>query len=346
MTSGDARRVAAGWVQDRGRHQAGFVGAYLAGSILDLPDGAPLPDTSDVDVNVVVEDGAPVPGRYKVVVDGVLVEVSTFPRVAVATPEAVLGHYHLAGGFRRPGLLADPTGHLDVIRVVVEREFAADEWVRRRCMHARDRIVAQVDALDVDGPWHDIVLAWLFATGVTAHVPLVAALRNPTVRRRYAAVRPVMEEAGHGQAYAGLLSLLGVDRLDASRVEAHLEAVAATFDVVAAVLGESGHVARYPFGTDLTRVARALSIDGSRTLIADGMAREAAFWIAVTGARCLHVLAAEAPALLPAHAPAFRAVTDDLGLASPDHVRQRAEAVRACLPGLWEVAMAITGGRR
>ena len=55
---GDAKSIARRWVEDEAAGSPGFVGAYLAGSVLDLPDDAPLPETSDLDVNVVVAEGA------------------------------------------------------------------------------------------------------------------------------------------------------------------------------------------------------------------------------------------------------------------------------------------------
>lgn len=55
-------------------------------------------------------------------------------------------------------------------------DFAAPRWVRRRCAHAEARIRAGLDAARATAPWPDRVLRWLFATGVSTHVLLTAAL--------------------------------------------------------------------------------------------------------------------------------------------------------------------------
>ncbi|MDF2744788.1 MAG: hypothetical protein K0S88_6166, partial [Actinomycetia bacterium] len=130
------------------------------------------------------------------------------------------------------------------------------------------------------------MLAWLFPTGVTTHVLLTAGLRNPTVRLRYLAART-------------LLTLLGCAELPRERVERHLTAMTAAFDTAAAV-------------------------DGSRDLVGRGHHREAVFWIAATYARCLAILASDAPAAAPGHTPGFVELLGDLGIASPADLGRRA----------------------
>ncbi|MEG6590270.1 hypothetical protein [Paenibacillus barengoltzii] len=84
------------------------------------------------------------------------------------------------------------------------------------------------------------VLGWLFPTGVTTHVLLTAALRNPTIRLRYLRAREVLEAYGHREVYAELLQLLGCTQLTARRTEAHLKVLERTFDTAAADTPEEG----------------------------------------------------------------------------------------------------------
>ena len=132
----DAKGIARSWVLDQGQHIPGFDGAYFAGSVNWLTDDDRLPPTSDLDINVVIGDGSVPATRYKLIRDGVLLEISELPLDLLRTSEQVLGHFALAGGFRVPGVILDPTGHLTTLQSAVSAEFAAPAWVRRRCEHA------------------------------------------------------------------------------------------------------------------------------------------------------------------------------------------------------------------
>jgi hypothetical protein len=61
------------------------------------------------------------------------------------------------------------------------------------------------------------VTAWLFATGVTTHVLLVAGLKNPTVRQRYVATRELLADYGRVDFYETLLELLGCAQMSRAR---------------------------------------------------------------------------------------------------------------------------------
>src|SRR3982750_1720547 len=108
----DAREVARAWGAGEGSTVPGFAGAYFAGSANWLAEDALLPATSDLDVNLVVSAEATTGSRTKLVWREVLIEITSLPIEQIRSPEVVLGDYHLAGGFRTPSVIADPTGHL------------------------------------------------------------------------------------------------------------------------------------------------------------------------------------------------------------------------------------------
>ena len=110
----------------------------------------------------------------------------------------------------------------------------------------------------------------------------------------------------------------------------------AAFDAAAAVAATP-----FPFSSDITPAARPVAVDGSRDLIDRGHHREAVFWIAATYARCLAILASDAPAVAPGHTPAFEELLGDLGVASPADLVRRAGKVRGFLPRLGRVAETI-----
>lgn len=337
MNIGTARAAAADWVMRHAVRQDGFCGAYFSGSTVGRPDDAELPASSDIDVVVVLALDEPPPKPGKFVWRGALLEITYLPRSLLASPERVLASYHLAGSFRTDTLIADPIGELRALQAHVSRRFAERGWVRRRCRDAQLKIERSLQSLDPSAPWHDRVTSWLFPTGITTHVLLAAALRNPTVRLRYSAARSALSDFGHAGRYPELLELLGCAHWTAEQTERHLDGLARTFDAAAAA-------ARTPFffSTDITPSARPVAIDGSRELIRTGNHREAVFWIIATYARCHKILAADAPPERQRElAPAFEAAVADLGIASTGDLARRAEEVLRYLPRLWETAEAV-----
>jgi hypothetical protein len=298
----EARSVAAQWVAA----YASGCAAFLTGSSTVLPLDGPLPAASDVDVVVVVDGPAP-PKLGKVLWRGVLLDVSFVSAHDIATPASV--SFHLAPSFASGQFIADPTGHLGRLRDAIAPGFASPEAVRARCASVAATISRRLAAIDPAAPWPSLVTAWLFPTSLTAVVPMVAALRTPTVRLRYLAARELLPPS----TYERLLELLGCGGVDREVVAGHLERLADVFD-------------RATPSAEIGPAARPVAIGGSCELVERGDHREAVFWILATWARC------EA-----AGGPGFQAMTADLtGLAGPVALLERRDAVLAFLPSLLE----------
>lgn len=331
-----ARAVVARWVTRYAAREPGFAGAFVAGSSTWLPGDAELPATSDVDVMVVTTDAVAPAKLGKFRWDGVLIEVTYLSWDDLPSAEVVLGSYHLAGSFRTDTVIADPTGRLGALQVATAAGYARRTWVRRRCADAEQRITDRLGALDSSAPWHEQVIGWLFPTGVTTHVLLTAGLRNPTIRLRYPAARALLAEYGRLDVYEELLGLLGCAHLTGPVVAHHLRAMTDVFDATVPL-------SRTPFffSSDITEAARPIAVDGSHALVEAGQHREAVFWIVATYARCLTILAHDAPAPHTPFDAGFRDLADDLGITSPADLRRRARQVADFLPRLREVADAI-----
>src|SRR3954453_9379701 len=145
MRVSEAKRIARDWVLHEGGRLPGFAGAYVAGSVNWLANDAELAPTSDLDLNLVFDGDAELTVRHKLVWHGVLLEVTHLPLNLVRSPEQVLGHAALAGGFRVPSVIVDPTGHLTALQRAVARSHADPSWVRRRCEDAQARFLACLD---------------------------------------------------------------------------------------------------------------------------------------------------------------------------------------------------------
>lgn len=331
----DAKEIARQWVSEEGSGLPNLVGAFFHGSVNWLPDDAPLPATSDVDVMIVLDDPAPPrkPGKFRY--RNVLLEVSYLPSDQVRTADQVLGLSHLAGSFHTASVILDPSGHLTRLQAAVARDYAKRRWVLRRCEHVREKMLTgfRLDEADL---FPAQITAWLFPTSLTTHLLLVAGLRNPTVRTRYLAARELLADYGRLDVYETSLELLGCARMTQARAREHLDALAAAFDSAKGVTSSP-----FFFAADISDAGRPVALDGSRELISRGDYREAIFWITATYSRCQLVFHHDAPHLFDQFAAGYRELLTDLDIASFADLQRRRDAVVRALPALWAVAEEI-----
>jgi hypothetical protein len=337
MQVGQAKEIVRQWIAAEASRTPRFHGAFFHGSINELPDGATLSHTSDVDVIIVVH-GPTLPKKPgKLMSQGVLIDASYLPADDLQSAEQLLGLSHLAGSLCADSLIADPTGQLRVVQAGIANDYAKQEWVARRCEHAAQRVLTHLDRLDGSLLFHDQMISWLFGTGVTAHVLLAAGLKNLTVRKRYLAVRQLLVEYGQADFYPALLEMLGCAHINQELASEHLNRLEAAFDAARVLIRSP-----YPFAADISYDSRKLAIDGSRELIEQGNAPEAMFWIAVTYSRCMKVLWEDGTAeVFQLHDPGYRLLMADMGIQSSNDLWQHTNQVRAMLPRIWLVAQAI-----
>lgn len=336
-----AKEIAREWVREVAARAPGFHGAFFHGSINWLAEEACLPPSSDVDVLVVLAGLTPPEKPGKLLYRGVIIDASYLPAEQVRSADQVLGLSHLAGSLRADSIIADPTGQLRVIQAEVSRDYPNREWVIRRCEHAASKVRSHLQGMEEAAsqarPFHDQVIPWLFGTGVTTHILLAAGLKNPTVRKRYLAVRELLAEYGRADFYETLLEMLGCARMRRARAQQHLAGLAAVFEAAQAVI-----CSPFSFAADINELARPVAIDGSRELIERGDQREAVFWMAVTYSRCQKVLTEDGPAGMDKRfEPGYRALLADLGIRTSADLRQRSRQVLELLPRIGEVAAAI-----
>lgn len=332
----EAKLAAEAWVRREGSGLPGLEGAFVAGSVTTLADGKPLPESSDVDITVVLEEPPPVKkGKFRF--RGALLEVSYEAVERVRSPEAVLGDPHLAGGIRGMHIVADPSGRLGRLQDEVSRMYACRRWVRQRCRTACDAAAERLQPPEGRAPLHDRVTAWLFGTSLTALILLLAGLRPPTVRRRYAAVHDILHEYGRPEFHEALLDLLGCSDWSRSQVERHLDAVAEAFDR-AKWLPKGA----FRFAADISDAARPVAVDGSRELIEQGFHREAVFWMVATFARCqwiLHFNGSNEDG--DRQRQGFLSMLSDLGIGSAAELEARRKQALAFLPRVMEMGDAV-----
>lgn len=337
MLASEAMEIVQHWVMEEASQIPGFLGAFFHGSIIGMTGSAPLPATSDVDVMIVLNAPNPLDKLGKIAYQGVIIDASFLPVDQIRAAEQVLGVSHLAGSLRGSSIIADPTGHLHSVQTEVANNYAKRTWVIRRCQHAEAKVRAFLQSIDETAPLYDQAMAWLFGTGVTTHILLAAGLKNPTVRKRYLAVRDLLAEYRHVDFHETLLNLLGCAQMTQAEAEAHLAGLREVFDSACGVLRTP-----FSFAADISVLGRPVAIEGSRELIEQGAHREAVFWIAVTYTRCMTVLATDGSLeRFNQHEPGWRRLLSDLGIRSPADIRFRRQQVLDALPAIWSVAEAI-----
>lgn len=338
MLAKKAKEIARDWVAKNARKWPGFEGAFLHGSINWLPDRAMISPTSDVDIMVVATEEPPRLELGKFHHQGVTLEVSYLPADEIKTAEDILGAYHLAGSFHRPSILADKTGRLTRLQQQVASVYATRTWVLRRVHQAEAKVRSHLNFMDQAQNVFQRVTAWLFGTGVTTHVLLVAGLKNPTVRKRYVAAGELLLAYRLTHVYEELLDLLGCAHMTAADVTRHIDTLEQVFD-------EACHYLKtpFPFSADINSSGRQIAVDGSRELVDHGLHREAVFWIAATQCRSQMILLHDAPLEVQRrHRPGFDALIHDLGVSSPSRLEAARRRTESYLPELMKTAEQIT----
>src|SRR5688572_19945308 len=144
----DAKAVARQWVLEEATKIPGFYGACYAGSTNWLSDDATLPASSDVDIWVILADPDPPDKLGKFSYREVMLEVTYLSKDQLQSPEPILGDYHLAGSFRRPNIILDPSGQLTQLQTAVAKGYAQRRWVYKRCEHAQNKILEMLQGLN------------------------------------------------------------------------------------------------------------------------------------------------------------------------------------------------------
>lgn len=327
----EARAVARDWVLRHAAKIPGYVAAWSVGSLQEVSPDQEIPAGSDLDVMIALDSVNAPPKPGKMLVDGLLLEFTYVSWANVANAESVAPDYHLSHGLFAATILDDRTGKLSELQKAITLRFTHPATIAVRMRTVQGRMHERLLGLDCEAPLQDRMLGWLFSAPLLCHLILVAALRNPTIRRRYVAARHLLAESGLADRYPALLATLGSQSMNKTQVEEHLDALAPTF-AAAASHSMDAAAAGVVFASDISQAARGIVFDGTRTMIAAGDHREAVYWLAVTSARCHVLLARFAPAVGVTHVAAFQRLCDDLGIGDPQALYLRRDELLATLP--------------
>lgn len=335
ITAATARATAREWVETIGTDLPGFRGAWLAGSVNWLPDAAELPPWSDVDVMCVLE-GGPSTKLGKLRSNGVLLEISHVDPHTVRSADALLANYRVVASFASGHILADPTGHLATVQRSVQAEFPLRERIIQRIDEAQQLLTNGVPAVDPAKSLAEQVM-WVFPAGIITHLPLVAALQNPTVRRRYETSRALLERHGQLDLHERILEATGYGDLSRADVEQHYRGMVDVFDAAS-----NGPATPFFFASDISAGARAIAVDGTWDLISRGLHRESMFWIIATWARAMVIMNTQYSGTIPSQYDSmFRTLLDTWGIHSRADLQRQGNRILALVPEVRELSLAM-----
>jgi hypothetical protein len=338
ITVRDAMRIAKEWVEAEAPNIPNFQGAFLNGSILWKNDDEPQPETSDVDVKILVDLDDPkllseqgLKQKYKSY-KGILLDTTFSLFQEFSTPEQILANYHYGANFTFPNILSDPSGALSKIQKVVASKYEQRKWVTKRVEGARDYVLSGLDSLK-SGSYVDRLLS-LFVTSLhIALIPILADLRPPTIRKSGIVFLQIMKNIGRLDLHESLLNFYGSQSFDRADVERHLEDLTNTFD-------RSLEIVQSPSLSDyINPLARSLVISASQEMINQGFHCEAMFWIFCMRAVCQDTILRDAPDEEQMYySKKYDKLLAELGLRSEDDFQKRAEDGALLLDEVMQIA--------
>lgn len=302
-TTGDAIAIATSWTQSAPlNHFAAFIGGSSATRPLDSPYDA----SSDVDCYVVI-DGEPPEGKIgKIVVEGVLLDVTWIPwnQVKSAKNHAVVSSLINFGL-----VIFDTDDRLTNVQRQIRETFLLPSAIETRLTDMRQRIRGGLSADSSHLCCAEQVMNWIFPATLVTHIPLIAACAPLTVRKRFVAAKRVMAP----KEYEALLALFGFHDVTVDETQAWL-------NLTDRILSENQTLAESStrfWAGDIRTDARNIAINGSQQLIDAGLHKEALYWIIATCARCLTV---RSDANMPpsAHDAEVKAMLKNLGLSTAE----------------------------
>ncbi len=343
MNVDTAKGIAHKWVSEFAASIPEFEGAFITGSICELEHTDQIPKFSDVDIILVWKEPPKSMLKGKMLHEDVILDISHTTFNEIGSHELILADYHRAFPFYKQKIFSDPTGRLQALHEKVSKGFSQPKWIRKRIEDAVQHDIGYLDRYlelhKMSAPLNNQVGIAAFAAGIMTHVILTAAMKNPTVRKRYLSAHNVLSNCGEISYYEKLLEFLGCHDMNKSQVSKHLVSLRETFDEAVQQLSTP-----YMFASDISPIGKIIAIDGSQDLIDHGFHREAVFYMVATFSRSLHVLLADAPRdIYKAHEAGLTCLLRDLGMQTKLERLNRINQIRLELPRLKAIAETISG---
>ena len=323
------------WVDLHARHLPGFAGAYLWAGITALPPDAPFPLYRDVDVVVVLPQGAQ-DDTVEVLYRGVMLEVISIDLEAHQDAEAVLANPSHGPNMAATQILADPTGILAPLQQAVVAGYGRRRWIQARCAKEKASADKHLAAMrQASSPAERLDSVWAFLSALSGLLA-VAQLKRPTTRRTLALLRELLEAQGRPDLNEAALTVMGSAHMSRADVQALLDQSVTAFDRAVAV-----YETPTPYGFSIRAHLRPYLAEATQEMIDEGNHREAVYWISCLDT-AYHALHNDAPeAEKPAFEAQLQAMYAALGYTSAEGWAERVDTAERLAPEIYRLADAL-----
>ena len=326
------------WVDLHARHLPNFAGAYLWGGITALPADAPFPLYRDVDVIVVLTEGAP-DGEAEFFYRGLMIEVGSKNLADHQDAEAVLADPSAGPNLATTQILADPTGLLAPLQQAVAADYHRRRWVQARCDAENASVARQLAAMrEVANPVGQAPLWPLWGLlNALSGLLAVAQLKRPTTRRTLSLLGELLDEQGRPDLHEAVLTLWGSAHMSRADVQAMLDQSVVAFDRSVEL-----YQTPTPFGFTIRAHLRPYLAEATQEMIDEGKHREAVFWIMTLVTEAYLVLQNDAPdAEKPVFAAQLQGLLAALGYTSAELWAERVAAAERLAREIYQIADAL-----
>lgn len=283
----------------------GLTAAYLIGSVVH--DQAVLGGSADIDL-VLIHNAQPLLDREIVPLsDDVHIDIAHHSRERYAQPRLLRHDPWLGPAIYDPLPLHDPEHFFEWAQASARGQFLRPDHRLARANAFLDKAREIRTVLASDRPW---VSPFLRAAMDGANAVASLAGQPAAGRRILSRLRTAAQEAGHSEAYHGLLRLLGADLCGAHELPDWVTAWARAYDALQVL----------PVETDLSPERRAYYLKGFQAQLEADEPHLVLWTLLETWDRAIATLAAYSES--EDHLPAWQAARATLGLADADALRR------------------------
>ncbi|MEO8287351.1 MAG: hypothetical protein ABI670_13075 [Chloroflexota bacterium] len=326
------------WVDLYARHLPNFAGAYLWAGITALPPDAPFPLYRDVDVVVVLPEGAQ-DDTVEVFYRGVMLEVISIDLKDHQDAEAILANPSHGPNMATTQILADPTGILTPLHRRVAAEYDRPRWIEARCKREKETAAKHLATMrEASTAQERLDAVWSFLSAVSGLLA-VAQLKRPTTRRTLALLGELLDAQGRPDLHEAVLTLFGSAQMSRADVQAMLDLSIIAFDRSVEV-----YKTPTPYGFTIRPHLRPYLVEATQEMIDEGNHREAMYWITALAGESYLVLQNDAPdSEKPFFAAQQQAMYDALGYAdrSADTWLERVASAERLAHEIYQIADAL-----
>lgn len=276
------------WVETEASQLPNFAGAYLWGGITALEGDAPFKLWRDLDVVIVLTEGA---GEEddEVLYKGLSLEVIYKNLDEHYDVDAALANPSAGPNLASTTILADPTGALTTLQQRVAAAFAQPRHVAARAAAEVRDAQAALDAMFAATTPAQRMDAVRGVLGALSGLLAVAQLARPTTRRTIALLGELLEAQQRPDLLEEALEVMGSATMTAAEVLALLD------DALGAVARAAEvYQTPIPYGFALRTHLLPYYREGALEMIDEGRHREAMYWVSCLDTAYL-ALANDAP---------------------------------------------------